>query len=105
MTGDVISASIAHEVKQPLTTIISGAGAGLNWLDRVDPDLNDVRNALRRVVAAGRRADAVLENVRSHFKMDARARTSIEIDDVIQQALSAVRDRLSKISRRRPTRP
>ena len=35
MTGDAISASIAHEVKQPLTAIIASANAGLNWLDRV----------------------------------------------------------------------
>jgi signal transduction histidine kinase len=35
MTGDVVSASIAHEVKQPLTAIMSSANAGLNWLDRV----------------------------------------------------------------------
>jgi len=84
MTGDVVAASIAHEVKQPLTVIIAGANAGLNWLDRVEPDLDQVRGVLRRVVTAGHRADAVIENIRAHFKMGARTRSSLDIDDVRQ---------------------
>src|SRR5262249_37862958 len=40
MTGDVVSASIAHEVKQPLTSIIASANAALNWLNRVEPNLD-----------------------------------------------------------------
>ena len=94
MTGDAVSASIVHEVKQPLTAIIASANAGLNWLDRVEPDLDNVRNALRRVVTTGHRADAMIENIRAHFKMGARTRTSLDIDDVIQEALAVVRDKL-----------
>ncbi|WMT77029.1 MASE4 domain-containing protein [Bradyrhizobium sp. Ash2021] len=94
MTGDAVSASIAHEVKQPLGAIITSASAGLNWLDRVDPNLDEARDALRLVVTAGHRADAVIENIRAHFKMGARTRTSLDIDDLIQEALAVVRDKL-----------
>jgi signal transduction histidine kinase len=94
MTGDAVSASIAHEVKQPLTAIIASANAGLNWLDRVEPDLDKVRNALRRVVTSGHNADVMIENIRAHFKMGARTRTSLDIGDVIREALAVVRDRL-----------
>jgi signal transduction histidine kinase len=94
MTGDAVSASIAHEVKQPLTAIIASGNAGLHWLDRVEPDLDHAREAFRLVVTAGHRADAVIENVRAHFKMGARTRTSLDIDDVIQEALAVVRDKL-----------
>jgi C4-dicarboxylate-specific signal transduction histidine kinase len=94
MTGDTVSASIAHEVKQPLTTIIASANAGLNWLDRVEPNLASVGEALRRVVTAGQRADAVIENIRAHFKMGARILTSLDVVDVIQEALTIVRDKL-----------
>jgi signal transduction histidine kinase len=94
MTGDAVSASIAHEVKQPLTAIIASANAGLNWLDRVEPDLDEVRKVLRRVVTAGHHADDVIENIRTHFKKDARTRTSLDIDDVIQESLAVVRDQL-----------
>jgi len=94
MTGDALSASIAHEIKQPLGTIISSANAGLNWLDQVEPDLDEVRDALRLVVRAGNRTDAVIESIRAHFKKDARPHTSLDIDDVIQEALAVVRDNL-----------
>jgi signal transduction histidine kinase len=94
VTGDVVSASIAHEVKQPLTAIISSANAGLNWLDRVEPNLDAVRKALQRAATAGHRADAVIENIRAHFKTGARSWTSLDIDDVIQEALAVVRDKL-----------
>ena len=94
VTGDAVSASIAHEVKQPLTAIISSAEAGLKWLDRVEPNLDDVTKALQRVVAAGHRADAVIENIRAHFKTGARNWTSLDIDDVIQDAFAVLRDKL-----------
>jgi signal transduction histidine kinase len=94
MTGDVVSASIAHEVKQPLTAIIASAKAGLNWLDRAEPDLDEVRQVLRRVVSSGHHADAVIENIRAHFKKSAGTRTSLDINDVIQEALAVVRDKL-----------
>jgi signal transduction histidine kinase len=94
MTGDTVSASIAHEVKQPLGAIILSAKVGLKWLDRAEPDLDEVKGALRLVVAAGHRADAVIENIRAHFKTGARTRTSLDINDVIQEALAVVRDQL-----------
>jgi hypothetical protein len=72
MTGDAVSASIAHEVKQPLGAIITSANAGLNWLDHDEPDLDQVKDALQLVVTAGHRADAVIENIRTHFKTSAR---------------------------------
>jgi signal transduction histidine kinase len=94
MTGDAVSASIAHEVKQPLTAMIASASAGLNWLDRVEPGLDNARNAFRRVVTTGQRADAVIENIRAHFRIGARTRTSLDIDNVILEALADVREKL-----------
>jgi signal transduction histidine kinase len=94
MTGDAVSASVVHEVKQPLTAIIASASAGLNWLDRVEPDLDNVRNALRRVLANGERADTLIDDIRAHFRMGARARTSLDINSAVQEALTIVRDKL-----------
>ena len=94
MTGDVVSGSIAHEVKQPLTSIITSANAALNWLDRVEPNLDRAKEAIQRVVTGGHRADAVIENVRAHFRIDSRPGTSLDIHDVIQEALAVVRDKL-----------
>jgi signal transduction histidine kinase len=94
MTGDAVSGSIAHEIKQPLTAIIASANAGLSWLDRVEPDLDKVRNALRRVATAGQNADAMIENIRAHFKLGAQSRTSLDINDIVREALAVVRDKL-----------
>jgi signal transduction histidine kinase len=94
MTGDAVSASIAHEIKQPLTAVITSATAALNWLDHVEPNLNSVRNALQRVVTSGHNADSIVENIRTHFKVGARARTSLDIGDVIREALTVVRGKL-----------
>jgi C4-dicarboxylate-specific signal transduction histidine kinase len=66
----------------------------LNWLDHDKPDLDELRDALRLVVAAGHRADAVIENIRAHFKMGSRAHTSLDIHDIVREALTVVRDNL-----------
>src|ERR1700726_278493 len=79
MTGDAVSASIAHEVRQPLSAMITNAGAGLRWLDRVTPDLDEAKAALKKVVTDGHRADAVIENVRTLFKKDPRTWTSLAV--------------------------
>jgi len=94
MTGDAVSASIAHEVKQPLEAIITSANAGLNWLDRDERNLDKVKEAFQFVVTAGQSADAVIENIRAHFNVGARTHTSLDIDDVIQTALAVLRDKL-----------
>ena len=94
MTGDAVSASIAHEVRQPLSAMITNAGAGLRWLDRVTPDLDEAKAALKKVVTDGHRADAVIENVRALFKKDARTWTSLDVNNLIREALGRVRDDL-----------
>jgi signal transduction histidine kinase len=94
MTGDAVSASIAHEVRQPLSAMITNAGAGLRWLDRVTPDLDEAKAALKKVVTDGHRADAVIENVRTLFKKDARTWTSLDVNNLIREALGLVRDDL-----------
>src|ERR1700720_2619153 len=94
MTGDAVSASIAHEVMEPLSAMITNAGAGLRWLDRVTPDLDEAKAALKKVVTDGHRADAVIENVRALFKKDARTWTSLDVNNLIREALGLVRDDL-----------
>src|SRR5262249_9238896 len=63
-----------------LSVLLYEITAGLSWLDRVEPDLDRARAAFERVLTTGDRADAVIENIRTHFKMGARTRTSLDID-------------------------
>ena len=55
-----LAASIAHEVKQPITAAITSADAGLRWLAARPPDLEEVRSAFDDVVRAGNRAGEVI---------------------------------------------
>jgi signal transduction histidine kinase len=91
MTGDAVAATIAHEINQPLTGMITNANAGLRWLDRPMPDLEEAKTVLRRIVADGRRAGAVVGSIREIFKKDLRSRASLDINDVIAEALALVR--------------
>jgi C4-dicarboxylate-specific signal transduction histidine kinase len=59
-----IAASIAHEINQPLAAIATNGEAGLRFLNRDVPDLNEARDALLRMVSDGRRAGEVVQRIR-----------------------------------------
>src|SRR4030081_2545048 len=96
MTGDAVSASIAHEIKQPLSGMITGANAGFRWLDRTTPDLDEAKAAFKQIIHAGHRAGAVIDGIRAIFKKDARNRASFDINELIGDALALVGDELRK---------
>jgi signal transduction histidine kinase len=96
MTGDAVSASIAHEIKQPLSGMITGADAGFRWLDRTTPDLDEAKAAFKHIIHAGHRAGAVIDGIRAIFKKDARNRTSLDMNELIGDALALAGDELQK---------
>jgi signal transduction histidine kinase len=96
MTGDAVSASIAHEVRQPLSGMITSADAGFRWLDRTTPDLDEAKAAFKQIIGDGHRAAALIESIRAIFKKDARNRTSLDINELIGETLALVRGELQK---------
>jgi signal transduction histidine kinase len=74
--------------------MIANANAGLRWLDRATPDLAEAKAALEKVVTGGHRAEAMIGNVRARFKKDPRTWTSVDINNLIREALAFVRDDL-----------
>jgi len=96
MTGDAVSASIAHEVKQPLAGIVTNAYASLRWLDRTTPDLDEAKAALKRITVDGLRAGAVIDSIRAIFKKDAGNRTSLNINELIGEVLALTRNDLQR---------
>ena len=96
MTGDAVAASIAHEVRQPLTAMVTTADAGLRFLDRSIPNLDKAKEAFKRIAADGHRAGAVVANIRANFKSDVRERTSFDLNELIQEALALERGDLQK---------
>jgi signal transduction histidine kinase len=94
MTGDSVSASIAHEVKQPLAAMITNASTGLRWLDRATPDLDEAKAAFKQIVVTGHRAGAVIESIRAIFKRDVPIKTSLDINELVREAVGLMRGEL-----------
>jgi C4-dicarboxylate-specific signal transduction histidine kinase len=96
MTGDAVAASIAHEVKQPLTAMITSADAGFRFLDRSTPNLDRAKEAFKRIATDGHRAGDVVDSIRTHFKTDDRTRISLDVNELIEEVLALERGDLQK---------
>lgn len=84
---EALSASIAHEVNQPLASMVTNADAGLRWLGRDRPDLDETRAALKRIVSDGHRAGKVIEGIRTMFKKGAQERVPLNLNQLIGDVL------------------
>jgi PAS domain S-box-containing protein len=94
-TMGVMTASIAHEVSQPLAAIVTNASAGLRWLEGPEPDASEARAALTRIVSEGHRASEVIASIRAMFGKSGGERSLVDIDDLISEVLSLVREELA----------
>jgi signal transduction histidine kinase len=96
MTGDAVAATVAHEIRQPLTAMVTTADAGLRFIDRPMPNLERAKEAFKRIVADGHRAGAVVESIRTNLRNDVQDRTSLDVNELIQEALALERGDLQK---------
>jgi signal transduction histidine kinase len=94
VTAGELSASIAHEINQPLAAMVANANAGLRFLGRATPDLDEARDTLKRIVRDGHRAGQVIGSVRAMFKKDGGETSKIDLNEVIQDVLRPVRGEL-----------
>jgi signal transduction histidine kinase len=90
------SATLAHEVNQPLAGIVTRAGAALRWVRAEKPDLQKVEAALEGIVAAGHRASDIVASVRAMLKKTPPAKVPININQIIVTVLSIARVELQK---------
>ncbi|BDG74360.1 hypothetical protein Rmf_42890 [Roseomonas fluvialis] len=85
-----LSASIAHEVNQPLMAVVTDGQAGLRWLRRATPDLAEVEQALTRIVAEGNRAGQIVTRIRSFVKKMPAQHEVLSIATIIEDAVLLV---------------
>jgi two-component system, NtrC family, sensor kinase len=109
-TMGAMTASIAHEINQPLAAIAANANAGLRWLSRQTPDLEEVHAALKRINTDAHRASEVIQGIRSIFKKAPQQGALIDINDVVLEVLALVHGelinyRVSAISNLLPSLP
>jgi signal transduction histidine kinase len=90
-----LTASIAHEVNQPLAGVIANAEACLRWLDRGTPDLNKARRSVEWVIDDGNRASEVIRRVRALAKKTEIEKVPLDINDVVREVIALVQRELT----------
>jgi signal transduction histidine kinase len=91
-----MAASIAHEIKQPITSIVMGASAGLRWLTREPPNLKEVRACLELIANNGDRANQVIDGIRAMFQKGGQGKELLDINKIIRETLELVRGEAQK---------
>jgi PAS domain S-box-containing protein len=85
-----LTASIAHEVNQPLAAIVADAHASLNWLAATPPDLDSVRGALDAIVKDGHRAADVIQRIRQLATRTGPQKARLDVNDVIRDVVPLI---------------
>jgi PAS domain S-box-containing protein len=91
-----MTASIVHEIKQPLAAIMTNANAGLRWIGQTPPNVAETRQALERILYETRRTDDVVQNIRAMFKSEGSSRTCVDLNELINEVLTLTKGDLQK---------
>jgi PAS domain S-box-containing protein len=82
-----LSASLAHEINQPIAAAVTNANTCLRWLSRDEPNLVEARAAASRIVQDGTRAGEIIKRVRLLFNKDAPQRELIDLNEIIREMM------------------
>jgi len=91
-----MTASIAHEINQPLAAIAANTSAALRWLANATPNLDEARAALEGIGRDSRRAGDVVEGIRAMFKNEGQNRVLLDINQLVREVLVLVQGELFK---------
>ena len=99
-----MTASIAHEVNQPIAATVTNAHAGLRWLGAQPPDLEEARQALGRIVRDGSRAGEVIDRIRALVKKVPPRRELLDINEAIREVIALTQTDMQRNGVRLQTR-
>jgi C4-dicarboxylate-specific signal transduction histidine kinase len=91
-----LAASITHEIKQPITAAVASAQAAFNWLGTRPPNLEEVRQALSRVVEAGTQANEFSDRIRNLFRKAPVRKVRFEVNDAIREVITLTHGEVTK---------
>jgi PAS domain S-box-containing protein len=83
-----LTASIAHEINQPIGAVVTNADAGLHWLGAEPPDLEEARQTLGRILNEGHRASEVIGRIRALVKKSPTLKDRLDINDTIREVIA-----------------
>jgi PAS domain S-box-containing protein len=96
MTMGELTASIAHEVNQPLGAIVTSAAAGARWLATKPPQMDKARRALERIANDGKRAAEVIRRIRALMKRQAPRKEWLDINETIREVIALAQYQLRR---------
>jgi PAS domain S-box-containing protein len=91
-----LTASIAHEVNQPLSGVINSANAGVRWLDSQPPDIHRARQSIDRIIRDAGRASEVVARVRDLAKKTPPRKGWLNINETVEEIISLTRQEVRK---------
>jgi signal transduction histidine kinase len=93
-----LTASLAHEIKQPITAAVTNARTCLRWLGRDEPDTSEARDAASRIVTDVTRAAEIIGRISSLFKKGALQHELVDIDELIREMIVLLRNEAARYS-------
>lgn len=91
-----LTASIAHEINQPISAILTNSEACLRWINRSEPDLAEAREAIERTVAGARRVSEVVRQLRAIFVRKDSDPIQFDLGDLIRSTLPLLRSHVNR---------
>jgi PAS domain S-box-containing protein len=87
-----LAASIAHEVNQPLSAIVNNGSACMRWLNGAAPNLDEARDATRRIIRDGNRAGEVITRIRALLRKTDAEKSRLDINQIIRDVVTLTRN-------------
>lgn len=91
-----LTASLAHEINQPLAAIVANANAAHRWLERKVPDYEHARKSLQNIARDGNRASAILQRVREFAAKAPPSQVPLNLNDVVHEVLAIVTNEVAR---------
>ena len=93
-----LATSIAHEINQPLTAIVTNGETSLRWLARADPNPERVAQLTSRIVSSARRAGEIIHRIRGMAAKNEPEKRLIDLNEIVEEALLFIRHDLDSKS-------
>jgi hypothetical protein len=87
-----LAGSIAHELNQPLTSILANAQAAKRWLNAGPPNLTEVNSSIERTIRDARAADETMQHIRALFKQESFVKKDVKMSDILNEVVRIVQE-------------
>ena len=94
-TAGQLTASIAHDIRQPLTSMIAFGGVGMNWLKNAAPDYSQVERSLKKIIDEGTRANEVINKIMAIFNKEELPKVAVNVNAILRSVFALMDRKLT----------